>query len=148
MIFQVEERIAAPPEVVWRHLSDPALMAAWMPGIEDMRSRDGGPLRTGSALTFRARGAERSSSVAAFEPERLIALQSTQGAFTATYRYGLRAEGGATIVSLRAECSASGWMRLLAPLIRTLIRQSDRGQLALLRTCIEERPTAGSKHTC
>jgi len=138
MIFEVEERIAAPTDVVWRHLSDPALMAAWMPGIEDMHSRDGGPLQTGSELAFRARGAERSSSVAAFDPERLIALQSTQGAFTATYRYGLLANGSATVVTLRADCVASGWMRLLAPLIRVLIRRADSGQLARLRDYIEK----------
>ena len=69
-MFQVEETIDAPVAAVWRHLSDPALMTAWMDGVDAMKSADGEPLKAGSQLTFTARGAERRSD------RHLLARQS------------------------------------------------------------------------
>lgn len=72
MIFEVEERIAAPKESVWRHLIEPGLMAAWMPGTEEVRTPDGGPLSAGSTFHFKARGKELQSFVAAYSPVKPI----------------------------------------------------------------------------
>ena len=83
--------------------------------------------------------------MAAFEAERLIALRSTQGAFTATYTYRLRPDGPATVVTLEADCVASGLARLLAPLIRHLIRRVDGGQLVHLKDSIMQDSTEGQQ---
>lgn len=136
MIFDVEQRIEAPVGTVWRHLTEPAPMGAWMTGIEAIRSQDGGPLALQSRLLFSARGAERNSDVVAYEPERLITLSSTQGPITATYEYRLRPEGAVTLARLRADCVAKGPARLIAPLLRPLIRRADQGQLERLKAAI------------
>lgn len=136
MIFDVEQRIEAPVETVWRYLSEPRLMGAWMAGIDGMRSQDGAPLDLHSRILFSARGAERSSEVVAFEPQRRITLSSTQGRFTATYEYSLRPDGAATVARLRADCVARGPARLVAPLIRVMVRRADQGQLEGLAAAI------------
>lgn len=143
MIFEVEQRIAAPVDTVWRYLTDPDVMGDWMPGIQATRSRDGGPLVLNSRLLFSARGADRTSDVVAYEVRRLITLRSTQGPITATYEYSLRPEEGpapndaATIVTLKADCVAKGPARLITPLLRPLIRRADQGQLRLLKSVID-----------
>ncbi len=139
MIFSVEETIEAPVGVVWRHLTDPAIMTAWMSGIEDMRLRDGGVLALGSELVFTARGAKRSTKVVEFIPEQSISLQSVQGPVTATYRYTVAPEGTATRVTLQADCAARGLAKLFMPLLRPLIRRTDGGQLKALNTAITVR---------
>lgn len=137
MIFAVEERIEAPPGVVWRHLTEPVSMSQWMAGIDGIRSRDGGPLKAGSELLFQARGKERTSQVVTFNPERAISLRSVQGGFTATYKYGVRADGAATVVTLEADCVAAGLAKIIAPLLRPMIRKADSGQLAALKKAVE-----------
>lgn len=144
LVFEVEERIGFPPAVVWRHLSEPALLAEWMTGCEDFRTLDGGPVKAGSRMVYKARGSERTAEVVAFEAGRRIDLRSSQGGFTATYGYGLEPDGpdggpdgGASRVTLAADCAATGPIRLLAPFLKPLIRKADQGQLARLRTAVE-----------
>ena len=138
MIFKVAEHIDAPVAHVWRYLTEPGLMNEWMTGIESVRTEHGRALESGMRLYFSARGTERSSAVVDFETERCIALQSKQGPFTATYRYGLRPDGEATVVELEADCVATGIARIIAPVVRSLIRRSDQNQLTALKGLAEQ----------
>ena len=107
MIFEVEDRIDRSAAEVWRHLTEPDLMAAWMTSVDGLRTADGGPLRDGTRLVFTVRGAERESEVVEFETERLLSLRSTQGPVTATYRYELQPIDAATTVADPSGPSAS-----------------------------------------
>ncbi len=139
MIFTVQETINASPETVWHHLTDPASMTRWMAGVNGMRTADGGPVAGGSDLIFIARGKERHSLVAAFEPMRKFTLQSTQGPVTATYVYTLdKADSDRrTIVRLAADCTARGWARIMMPLLKPAIRRADANQLSDLKNTVE-----------
>jgi len=136
MIFTVDQFIEAAPETVWFHLSDPTKMAAWMPGVSEFKTGDGGPVAAGSRLMFTARGSERRSTVTEFEPGRAMTLQSTQNRFTATYRYTIEPAGDGTRVRLAVDCRAEGPIAILSPLIRFLIRRADSGQLRHLRAAV------------
>lgn len=139
MIFSVEETIDAPRETVWRYMTDPATMPDWMAGIENMRLADGQSMGEGAELLFAARGADRRSTVATFAPPETLVLRSVQGPVTATYRYTLTADGAVTRASLQANCAAKGWMRLVMPLLRSMIRRVDGGQLKALRDAMTAR---------
>jgi uncharacterized protein YndB with AHSA1/START domain len=134
MILVDEETIEAGPDLVWRHLTTPELMTAWMPGIESMRTRDGGPLRAGSELIFRARGADRVSDVVEYRAGERLTLRSSQGPYTATYVYEIARDGAVTRIRLRAECSAKGAAKFIVPFIRAMIRRVDGAQLKALKT--------------
>ena len=58
-----------------------------------------------------------------------LTLRSVQGGVTADYVYTCSAYGDGTRVRLLADCSMTGPVRLLSPLIRTAIRRADSGQL-------------------
>lgn len=138
-LFTATERIAAPASVVWRYFADPEAMARWMPGIDAMRSRDGQPLGPGSEIVFHARGAERTSRVETCQPERELTLTSTQGPITATYRYRLEPEDGATRVTLQAQCRAKGLGKLIVPLVSVAMRRVDGKQLVALNQAVAAR---------
>lgn len=137
MIFRVSESVACPPDQVWRYLTEPVLMSRWIGSIDGLATRDGAPLHADSELVFTARGAERLSHVTAFEPGKTLALRSEQGSFTATYVYRLAPDANQSRVTLEATCTARGMAKLLAPLVRLMIRMADRNQLVKLRQVIE-----------
>ena len=141
MIFTVEEWIEASAQEVWQHLAEPAAMSAWMSGIDDMRTADGGPVTEGSELLFVARGKERTSRVVEFHAAEALTLRSAQGPITATYRYRLRPDGAGCRATLEAECAATGWGRIMVPLIAPLIRRTDGGQMQALKQVVEASRT-------
>ncbi len=134
--FEVGARIDRSPAEVWAVLTDWERAPEWMDGIESMGS-DGG-LAEGAQLTFVARGKERTSVIAALDPESSLTLRSTQGGVVADYRYDLTADGDGTAMKLTADCSTSGVWVVFGPLLRRLVRRADSGQLEALKTVVED----------
>lgn len=112
---------------VWERLVDWDTAHRWMPGVDAVHAR--GPVAAGSTVVFTARGKERLATIAALEPGRRITLRSVQGGVTADYTYECVPDGRDTRVGLVADCSMTGPVRLLAPVIRYAIRRADGGQL-------------------
>ena len=77
-----EEEIQMPASEVWEGLTDWENACKWMPGVEGMVAD--GETAAGTTLTFRARGAERSSTVVYCDTGTSLVLRSTQGAVTAS----------------------------------------------------------------
>lgn len=125
--FTVATTIDVPVGVVWGRLVDWESVDRWMPGVDAMRAE--GPTAAGTTVVFTARGKERRGRIAELTPGRSITLRSSQGRVSADYVYECVPEGLGTRVSLVADCSTTGYMRLLGPLIRYAIRRADDGQL-------------------
>jgi uncharacterized protein YndB with AHSA1/START domain len=139
-MFIAEARIEAPVDQVWQWLSDPAKMSNWMAGVEGMQLRGGKSMCQGAVLDFRSRGGQHTSEVVDFSEPTRLTLRSTQGQFTATYRYSLAEDGTSTLARLEADCHATGWAVLVAPLIRFLASRADRGQMEALRDAVQSAP--------
>lgn len=133
----VAEEIRKPSEQVWAALTDWQNAHRWMPGIEAMTAD--GETAVGTRLTFRARGAQRTSTIVSCDPGRSIVLRSVQGGVTADYRYEIHdLDGRSSRVTLVADCRISGpLLRLVSPLLRITIRASDGKQLRLLKALID-----------
>jgi len=135
--FTVTETIAAAPEEVWDYLVDFRNAGQWMPGIDDMSQTTPGPVEVGTNLTFDARGKQRASQVSDLDPGQRLALTSTQGGVTATYTYSVAPSDAGTEMTLHAVCRATGFWKLLHPLIVFAMRKSDGPQLSNLKAVIE-----------
>jgi uncharacterized protein YndB with AHSA1/START domain len=138
--FTTSVTMAQGPELVWQTLTDWDRLAEWMPGVE--RAGADGPTAAGMALTFSARGKDRTSHVASIEPGRSLVLRSVQGGVTADYDYRLTPTGQATEVELTVEVTTTGAWRVLAPVIRGAIRRADAGQLADLERAVRARASS------
>ena len=137
--FSVEETIHRPASEVWEALTDWSNAHQWMPGIGRMQGD--GETKTGTVLTFHARGTDRSTTIVHCEDGQSIVLRSIQGGVTADYAYGVHALGErSTRVTLVANCQFTGlWWRMISPLVRLAVRFSDGKQLRLLRALVESR---------
>ena len=135
--LSIEETIQRPAPQVWAALTDWPNAPKWMPGIDGM-SADGATA-AGTTLTFRARGADRASTITHCDAGRSVVLRSVQGGVTADYAYELHdLDGQATRVTLVADCQITGlWWRAVSPLLRIAIRFSDGKQLRLLKAMLE-----------
>lgn len=135
--FAVEETIQRPAPQVWEALTDWPNAHRWMPGIDGMTAA--GETAVGTKLTFRARGAERSSAIVHCDAGRSIVLRSTQGSVTADYSYEVHElDENSARVTLVADCQVTGLgMKLLSPLLRIAIKMSDGKQLRLLKAVVE-----------
>ena len=127
--FAARATVGQPVAAVWARLVDWDTADRWMPGVDAVRAQ--GPVAAGSTVVFTARGKERLATIAALEPGRCLTLRSVQGGVTADYTYECVAQGPDTSLSLVAECSMTGPVRLLGPVIRYAIRRADAGQLDL-----------------
>jgi carbon monoxide dehydrogenase subunit G len=133
--IDTSELVQAAPAAVWALLTDWERMDRWVTGASDFRGPT--PPAKGGTVAFTARGVERSSTISELDPGRALTLTSVQGPVTAHYRYALAPEAGGTKVSLRAEVTVRGPLRLLAPTIRRSIMKEDGGQLARLKALAE-----------
>ena len=135
--FTVDEVIQRPAPQVWEALTDWTNAHRWIPGIEGITAE--GETAEGTKLTFRARGADRTSTIVQCDVGRLIVLRSVQGGVTADYTYEVHEQGeGSARVPLVANCQITGlWWSLVSPLLRIAIRFSDGKQLRLLKAMVE-----------
>lgn len=141
--FTASTTVGQPVGAVWERLVDWDTANRWMPGVDAVRAT--GPLAAGSTLVFTARGKERLATVAALESGRSITLRSVQGGVTADYRYECAAGGGGTHVGLVADCTMTGPVKLLGPLIRYAIRRADGGQLDAFAATFTTRPQESAR---
>ena len=135
--FRDDQTIQASPTDVWNTLTDWSTASEWMPGVSDMRAA--GATAVGTELIFIARGKNRTSTVTALEPGRLITMSSTMPGVLADYTYALKPAGAGTAVSLVADVETSGPMKLMGKVIRSAIAKEDGVQLAGLKAFIESR---------
>ena len=135
--FAVEEAIQRPAPQVWQALTDWTNAHRWMPGIDGITAE--GETATGTKLTFRARGADRPSTIVHCDVGRSIVLRSVQGGVTADYRYEIHElDERSARVTLVADCQSAGlWWSVVSPLLRIAIRFSDGKQLRLLKAMVE-----------
>lgn len=125
--FTAATTIDQPVGVVWDRLVDWETADRWMPGVDAMRVE--GRTAAGAIVVFTARGKERLGRIEALEPGRSVTLRSSQGGVSADYVYECVTHGRGTRVSLVADCSTTGYLRLLGPFIRYAIRRADGSQL-------------------
>ncbi len=134
--FESDVRIRRPATEVWDALTDWPTAPEWMRGVDGI-SADG-PVTAGTALRFSARGAERPAEIVEAESGRLLVLRYQQGSVTAIYRYEVEELGEQlTRFGLIADCTVSGPLRLVAPLLRVVLRRSDGGQPEAMRARLE-----------
>ena len=139
MALQTSATIHCTPDLVWAVMTDWSQTAYWL-GVGRLRLQDPQqPVGVGSRLSSGGSSAGL-FVVRQWEPERKLALETSQLGMTASYEYCLTESDGTTRVELLADCSAANaFFRLLLPALRKLLERADRGQLKALKRLTEAR---------
>ncbi len=144
MHYRAEAVIAAPPEWVFRHLTEPALLRKWIGGFVESKPLGDGVLRVGArsveVVEENGRRLEMQSEVLRLEAPRVLEV-GMQGGFAAMVNaYRLEPVDSRTRLTMTMQASYTGAMRLLAPFIGRSVQRKLEGDFAQLAKLADGPP--------
>jgi uncharacterized protein YndB with AHSA1/START domain len=139
---QAEITMACPRSEVFAFASDPDNARAWYANIESVEWRTPRPLAVGSRLAFVARFLGRrlvyTYEVKELVPDERLLMGTADGPFPMETTYAwIDTADGRTRMTLCNSGEATGFARLLAPVVAPAIRRANRKDLARLKQLVE-----------
>jgi uncharacterized protein YndB with AHSA1/START domain len=132
--------INCPQREVFAYLADFENVPRWNYAIEQTRKVTGGPVGVGSRYhqtRTLPRRAEETFEVVTFEPEHTIVIRGDLGPFHGDIAYVLESAGDATALTNTMDLTASGPVRVVAPLASSRISDAVAANLDVLRQILE-----------
>jgi hypothetical protein len=131
-----------PRAAVAAFMFDPANDLRWTGGIRDSRPTRPGPLVTGATVERTAKFLGRTFTygyvVTDHDPDRMVELRVDRP-FPMTVRYELADDPQGTLVAIHATGTPGRFFGWATPVMARQVRTSIAGDLARLRTCLEDR---------
>ena len=142
---RVEEsvRIDRSPAEVWEAIADYGFDREWRNGLRDMTPDPPGPPAVGTKVheVVRTSGRDYVADTVVTELDPGASYRFTGSGTIGGLRGGRAvrpgAAGGGAVFTYTIELEPTGAMRLLAPLLRSLVRSGLKKDLARLRTILE-----------
>jgi uncharacterized protein YndB with AHSA1/START domain len=136
-----ETIIDRPRDRVAAFVMDPRNDPIWIGGILEARQETEGPFGEGTRVarvaSFLGRRMQYTPVVVAYQPGQRLVMQ-TDKPFPMTIAYTFEdAVGGGTRTSVRVEGDGSGFYRLAAPLLATMVRRNVQNDLETLKGLLE-----------
>lgn len=146
MKFTNTVTINRPQPEVFAYLADFENVPRWNHAIERTRKITEGPVRVGSRYhqtRTLPRRAEETFEVVTFEPEHTIVVHGDLGPFHGDVAYVLESSGDATVVTNTMDLTASGPLRVVAPLASSRVSNAVAANLDVLRKILEQEGGQG-----
>lgn len=148
MSSQVEIResvqIARAPAEVWDAIADYSFDAEWRNGLLDMTPDPPGPPQLGTKVHEVVRNSGRDyvadAVVSEFEPGVYYRFSGsgTIGGLSGGRRVEPSPDGGGSIFTYEIELEPEGWMRLLRPVLGSMVRSGLKKDLVKLQGLLEQ----------
>jgi uncharacterized protein YndB with AHSA1/START domain len=141
--YRAEVLVAAAPEEVFFHLTDPSSLKQWIGGLVESTPIGDSTLRVGAksreVVEENGRRFEMQSEVLRFEANRLLEV-SIQNDFGQTIsRYQLEPDNGRTRLTHTMQANYKGlFMRLMAPIIGRAVQSKLDGDFNQLKQLAEK----------
>lgn len=149
---QTETIIAAPIDGVSEYASNPDNAPEWYVNIKSAEWNSPKPLTVGSQVTFNAqflgRKLEYVYEITEFVPGEKLVMETADGPFpmTTTYTWH-RTENGHTHMTLRNTGQPTGFSKLFAPFISSMMRNANNKDLKKLKQILETKTNKKTKTT-
>ncbi len=142
--------IARPLHEVASYAADPDNVPQWYSNIKSVEWKTIPPLELGSQVAFVAYFLRRrlayTFEVVDYIPHQRIVMRTSEGPFPMETSYHWHALDGATThMSLRNRGEPTGFSRIMAPFLTTMVRRANRQDLACLKKILESRPAADNQ---
>jgi uncharacterized protein YndB with AHSA1/START domain len=117
---------AAPPEVVFDYMTDPANLASWQTSKTLVEPLTEGPTRVGSRVRERTkppggREFEQIVEFTEFDRPRRFHVHIVEGDYPIDGTWSLQPHGDGSEVTFVAEGELTGWMRWITPIAQRMI---------------------------
>jgi uncharacterized protein YndB with AHSA1/START domain len=133
--------INRPHREVFAYLADFENVPRWNYAIERTRKITDGPVGVGSRYhqtRTLPRRSEETFEITAFEPDRTIVVRGDLGPFHGDIEYVLESSGDTTVVANTMDLTASGPLRVVAPLASSRVSNAVAANLDVLRKILEQ----------
>jgi len=147
-MFSAENAITInrPVSEVFAYASDPTRIHEWRPNVLEIIDYDP-PVRMGTTyeLAEKLMGRQQfGQRVTAYEPDRLMVIETTSGAVRPVQRYTFEAtSNGGTRYAVRLDVTTFGVMRIFEPLLRGRVRKTVVTYGENLKRNLEQLPRDG-----
>lgn len=137
--------IAAGPEVVFEHLTNPESIKKWIDGVTEIRQVGdipAGMVGARSIVVVEENGTrfEMQDEVLQWKQDELIELEFTSDMFRSTSLYELRQQGNETQIAHLFKAKFKGYVRLFVPFIGGEMQKKVAGDLHGLKELVESQP--------
>jgi uncharacterized protein YndB with AHSA1/START domain len=133
--------INRPHREVFAYLADFENVPRWNYAIERTRKITDGPVGVGSRYhqtRTLPRRSEETFEITAFEPDRTIVVRGDLGPFHGDIEYVIESSGDTTVVANTMDLTASGPLRVVAPLASSRVSNAVAANLDVLRKILEQ----------
>ncbi|PYI51357.1 SRPBCC family protein [Paenibacillus flagellatus] len=140
-----EIKIRRPCEEVSAYAANPDNAPEWYVNIRSAEWLTPKPLAVGSRIAFQARFLGKTLAyvyrIAAYEPGRLLVMETADGPFPMETTYTWEAmDGHTTRMTLRNRGKPSGFSAFLTPMMAFMMRRANEKDLKRIKALLEARP--------
>ena len=140
---EVQQFIAAPPDVVSAYAGDPGNAPEWYVNIVSVTWRTPQPVTVGSQMDFEARFLGRRLSytyeVVDLVPGERLVMRTAEGPFPMETTYTWSPATGGTLMRLRNQGRPTGFARYAAPVMAVAMRKAMTKDLERLAGLLDGR---------
>ena len=116
---------------------------SWIGGISESVKLTNEPLGKGSKVrrvaSFLGKRIEYVNEVTEYEPDQLLVMHSVSGPFPMTVRYQFEEVESGTLAKINLQGDASGYFKVLAPVVTFAAKRRVTGDLNNLKAILESR---------
>jgi hypothetical protein len=139
--FTLNEWIARSPEEVFDFITDSTNAAKVVPSVKSMVKLTPGSVGVGTRYRetrlMDGKEAQAELEVIEFQPNRIYAMKNLTEGIETVYRYTFKPENNGTHVDLVCELKASGFKKLMLPIVASILKKEDGNHLERLKQVME-----------
>jgi carbon monoxide dehydrogenase subunit G len=135
--------IERPPNAVFDYVSDMSNDPEWHTDMLEVRPSGMGPIGVGTVFDLKFKPfmgqSQGTATISEFQPGKRVLLKGQMGKFAPTVTLAFEPDGSGTRVTRTVDMVPPGLMRVMSPIMKSMMSKQNAGFLANLKRVLESR---------